>query len=95
MTSNRSETKYSKSRKRCAVASTADWCGEQCADLFARMHARRGDEGLQRFVDRRQKVLQQAGMREQRLCRFRVRSDSGRLRRKSVDSFLQRLDGVR
>ena len=30
-------------------------------------------------------------MREQRLCCFRVRPDSGRLRRKSVDSFLERL----
>ena len=39
--------------------------------------------------------MQQAGMREQRLRRFRVRPDSGRLRRKSVDPFLERLDGVR
>ena len=34
-------------------------------------------------------------MREQRPCRFRVRPDSGRLRRKPVDPFLERLDGVR
>ena len=34
-------------------------------------------------------------MREQRPCRFRVRPDGGRLRRKPVDPFLERLDGVR
>ena len=68
---------------------------ELCAHLFERLPARRGDEGLERFVDRGQEIMQQAGMREQRLCCLGVRSDRGRLRRKPVDPFLQRLDGVR
>ena len=42
-----------------------------------------------------QEIMQQTGMREQRLCCLGVRSDRGRLRRKPVDPLLQRLDGIR
>ena len=56
--------------------------GEQRTDLLERLRARHGDEGLQRFVDGRQQVMQQTGMREQRLRGFGVRPGSGRLRRK-------------
>ncbi len=48
--------------------------GELCTHLFERLPARHGDEGLQRFVDRGQELMQQAGMREQRLCGLGVRS---------------------
>ena len=40
--------------------------GELPPDLFERLPARHSDQGLQRFVDRRQELLQQTGMREQR-----------------------------
>ena len=54
MTSNSSETKYSNQLK--ALRSRLDngsAVGELRPDLFERLPARGGDEGLQRFVDRR------------------------------------------
>ena len=90
--SNSSETRYRKSRNRFDGGLAV---GELCTHLFERLPARHGYEGLQRFVDRGQEIMQQTGMREQRLCCLGVRSGSGRLRRKPVDPFLERLDGVR
>jgi hypothetical protein len=39
--------------------------------------------------------MQQTGVRDQRLRRFRIRADGGRLRRKFSDPVLERLRGDR
>jgi hypothetical protein len=69
--------------------------GEQGTDLFAGLPARHGDQGLQRFVDRGQEALQQAGMREEGAGVVRIGPGVGRKRCKAFDPVLERLFGVR
>ena len=69
--------------------------GEHRPGFVERLTGRHRDEGFQRCIDRRQQVVQQAGVREQRLRCLRVRPGGGHLRREAVDPLLQRLDRLR